>query len=117
MLTDEDLAYMRETQALARPTEATVRVMGSGTSDGMGGTTSGTLGQSQPLQVRVDDNPDVPVDVAGRYDVPLVKIVADLVDLTIGSIITVPGVASYKVVTTAHPDEWTTAQVVYAVPR
>jgi hypothetical protein len=116
MLTDEDLAYMRETQAEVRPTEATVRIATPGGSDGMGGRTAPTLSDPEPIQVRVDDNPDVPADLAGRYDVPLVKIVADLVPMPVGSLIAVPG-RTWKVVTTYDVDEWATAQVVYAVPR
>lgn len=117
MLTEDDLAYMRETQALVRPTEATVRVATPGGPDGMGGRLPAGLGEPQPIQVRVDDNPDVPADIAGRYDVPVVKVVADLLDLPPGSVITVPGKGDYRVVTLARVDEWTTAQIVYAVPR
>ena len=116
LLSAEDLAYMRETQAEARPTEGSIRIATPGGSDGMGGTTAATLGDPEPIQVRVDDNPDVPEDMAGRYDVPLVKIVTDLVTIPLGSVIQANG-AAYKVVSTYRVDEWTTAQIVWAVPR
>lgn len=117
LITDEDLAYMRETQAEARPTEATARIATPGGSDGMGGTTAATLSAAQPIQVRLDDDPDVPADMAGKYDVPLVKMVTDLVDLPAGSRIDIPGKGSYTVVSTYVVTEWTTAQVIWAHRR
>ena len=50
-LTDDELAYMRETQAEHRPTAATLQPRAE-VPDGMGGTDT-SLGDPQPIQVRI----------------------------------------------------------------
>lgn len=115
MLTEADLAYMRETQAEARPTAAELlrRVQGASPS---GGRTDGWQA-AEPIQVRLDGNeenvPDrVTATVGNRKPV---KVTMDLVEVRSGDRIRVSAVEEYQVVTDADPDEWTTAQVVWAM--
>lgn len=113
-LTADDLAYMRETQAAARPTAGnlTRRVT---TRDGMGGWTEG-YGAAEPIQVRLDGTPDrVPAEVAARIDAgSAVKIVTDLVDIRSGDRIVISATEGYDVISDGDPDRWATAQEVYA---
>lgn len=113
MLDAEDLAFMRETQAGARPTEAELVRVTQGT------TPSGGRGdiyaEPVPVQVRLDGQeknvpPQVTALVGGGK---AVKIVMDLVEVRSGDIIRV-GPAEYRVVTDGDPDEWATAQVTWA---
>lgn len=115
MLDAEDLAYMRETQALVRPTEA-VLARKTSARDGMGGTTdTWDWANPTPIQVRLHDPDDVPADLADRYgSTEVVKIVTDLVDVKAGDRVKARGF-TYQIVSQGDPDEWTTAQVLWAV--
>jgi head-tail adaptor len=115
MLDAEDLAYMRETQALVRPTAAVLAVKAS-TRDGMGGTTdTWDWANPVPVQVRLHDPDDVPADLAEQYgSTELVKVTMDLVDVKAGDRLRARGF-TYQIVSQGDPDEWTTAQVVWAV--
>lgn len=112
-LTDEDLAYMRETQAEHRPTQATL-VRRTETPDGMGGTTY-TNGEPTPVAIRVAQAEDVPEVLADRYGAGIVTITMDLAIVTSGDRITVSPTEAYEVVSDGAIGEWTTAQVVLAV--
>lgn len=114
MLTDDDLAYMRETQADHRPTAATLQGR-SETPDGMGGTTTGAEGEPQPIQVRIAQADEVPEVLAERYGVGVVTITLDLVTIQSGDAITVSGSEVYEVVSDGAIGAWTTAQRVLAV--
>lgn len=115
LLSAEDLAYMRETQAEARPTEAVYQQVTTVRTP-TGGTTTG-WGDPQPIDVRLDGTPDeVPEPVAARMDGgSLVKVTLDLVrDVRDGDRITVSATEAYEVITDGDPDRWATAQVIYA---
>lgn len=115
LLTPEDLAYMRETQASTRPTEAdlarkvTVRTP-------TGGTTSG-YPSSEPVAVRITSSPDeVPAVLAAQYEGgTLAKVTMDLVhDVRSGDRLTVSPTEVYEFVSDGTPDEWATAQIAWA---
>lgn len=113
MLTPEDLAYMRETQAESRPTEAElVRVSQGITPSGGRGN---VYAEPAPIQVRLDGREkEVPAQVTALVGGgKAVKVVMDLVEVRSGDILRV-GPAEYQVVTDGDPDEWATAQVVWA---
>lgn len=125
LLTPEDLAYMRETQAETRPTEA-ILFPATSQSDGMGGrtsTVSNADADGQPIQVRVNDgndatqSDDIPQDLAGRYGTTnLYKFVTDLVMIQPGDRIRVVATSRlYEVVSDQETQEWSTAQVVWCV--
>lgn len=113
MLDPEDLAFMRETQAEARPTPAELIRVTQGT------TPSGGRGNNRaepvPVNVRLDGrDQEVPAQVTALVGGgKAVKVTMDLVEVRSGDIIRV-GVAEYQVVTDGDPDEWATAQVVWA---
>lgn len=114
MLSPEDLAYMRETQAEARPTAAElVRRSQSGTASG-GRTDSWADGE--PIQIRLDGKESsIPAQVIALVgSAKAVKIVMDLVEVRSGDVIRVSSVEEYQVVTDGDPDQWATAQVVWA---
>lgn len=113
LLTDDDLAFMRETQAEARPTEAElIRVT-------QGATASGGRGETRaapvPVNVRLDGKekavPNVVAAVIGSAKA--VKVAMDMVPVNVGDIIRV-GTAEYQVITGSDPDEWATTQIVWA---
>lgn len=113
-LTDDDVAYMRATQADARPSPGTLRLP-TRTSDGRGGTTTTwqDAATGTPITVRIQDNPDVPQALADRYQVALVKITTDLVDVPEGAKIDALG-NHYQVVSVSTVQPWTTALVLFA---
>lgn len=115
-LSDEELAYMRETQAEHRPTAATfdrrttVRSKDGGMVDAWTG--------AEPIQVRLDAGKDsIPTALAEQYGLAsLTKIVLDQArDIRSGDRVTVSPSEVYQVVTDGDPDRWATAQVVYGV--
>lgn len=112
-LTDEDLAYMRETQAEHRPTQATL-VRRAEVPDGMGGTTYED-GDPQPVAIRVSPAEDVPEVLADRYGAGLQSVTLDLVPVSSGDSIRVSSTEAYEVVSDGAIGEWTTAQNVLAV--
>lgn len=112
-LTDDDLAYMRETQAEHRPTEANL-VRRTETPDDMGGYT-GAAGAPQPIAIRVAPAEDIPEALAERYGAGVVTITMDLVTVTSGDTITVNAAEAYEVVSDGAIGQWTTAQVVLGV--
>lgn len=121
LLDDEDLAFMRETQAEARPTEADLRRAIPGASDGMGGVTEAQLGDPEPIMVRVYRNMNlqsntVPATLGEQYGANLVKLTTDLVNITTGSTVTT-ATRVYEVVSGSSVEDWDTAQVVWAVER
>lgn len=114
LLTPEELAYMRETQAMARPTEAALSRRSSVRSPS-GGSTD-TWGPDQPLDVRIDSGKDkVPEALAAKYGIAgLAKASLDLVhDVRSGDRLTVSPSEVYEVVTDGELDEWSTAQIVW----
>lgn len=116
LLSDADLAYMRATQAEARPTPATLNRRVT-TRTSTGGTTSTYEQPGDPIDVRLSAPSDkVPEDLAARYERgDLVKITLDLVyDVRAGDRVTVSATEVYEVVTSGDPDRWTTAQVVWS---
>lgn len=119
LLNPDDLAFMRETQAEARPTAADLRAATPGGSDAMGGRTDATLGDPQPVQVRIYRNLNLqgsvtPAELGDRYGSSLVKVTADLVAIPEGSTITTAG-HRYQVVSGNTVQAWSTATVVWAV--
>lgn len=112
MLTAEDLAMMRETQALARPTDAELVRVTQGTTPSGG--RGNTYADPEPVKVRLDGREkEVPAQVTALVGGgKAVKVVMDLVEVRSGDIIRV-GPAEYQVVTDGDPDEWATAQVVW----
>ncbi len=113
MLTDDELAYMREVQAEHRPTPATLNAF-SRTADGMGGKTD-SWGAGEPIMVRIDAGPDaLPRAAAARYEGPLAMITMDLIDVRAGSRITISATEVYQVVSEGDTDRWATAQQVVA---
>lgn len=113
MLTAEELAYMRETQAEARPTTAELRRRTQGASASGGRTDEWS--DPEPIQVRLDGNElNVPPQVAGLVgSSKAIRITMDMVEVRSGDTITV-GQSVFQVVTDGDPDEWATAQVVWA---
>ena len=113
MLEAEDLAFMRETQAEARPTTAELlrRVQGTTPS---GGRVDGWQ-DPEPIQVRLDGResnvPEKVTAIVGSGKA--VKVTMDLVEVRSGDVIRVSPVEEYTVVTDGDPDEWATAQVVW----
>lgn len=113
-LTDDDLAYMRETQAEFRPTEAEL-VPRIETPDGMGGSTPSD-GEPVPVAVRIAAVPDkVPDAVAAQYGPNVLTVTMDLVPVRSGDTVRVSPTEAYEVVSEGDPGEWTTAQQVLAV--
>lgn len=125
LLDDEDLAYMRETQAETRPTAATLRRVTASVPDGMGGHQRQRSGSPEPIQVRVvrynsvASGGDIPTDIAAQYKASdLVRLVTDLVAMGPGDLIveTEAG-TTYQVVSDPNAGDWTTAQIVWAVAQ
>jgi len=113
-LSAEELAYMRETQAEHRPTEATLSRRESSRSPS-GGSVD-TWGEEQPLDVRISSSKDkVPEALAAQYGLEgLAKASMDLVhDVRSGDRLTVSPTEVYQVVTDGTPDQWATAQIVW----
>lgn len=112
LLTDEDLAFMRETQAEARPTAAElIRVTQGPTASGGRGN---VRADPEPIQVRLDGQekrvPNVVAAVIGSAKA--VKVTMDMVEVGVGDIVRVDG-EEYQVITGADPDRWATAQIVW----
>lgn len=113
-LSDEDLAYMRETQAEHRPVEATLKPRNE-TPDQMGGRTT-TEGAGDTVGVRLDGNSnEAPDALQALHGGDLVKVTMDLVPVFQGDTLEVSATEAYEVVTNGDPDRWATAQVVWAV--
>lgn len=115
LLSSDELAYMRATQAEARPTPATLQRRLT-TRTPTGGSVVG-WGVAVPIDVRVKQAPDeVPPMLASRYEGgTLSKITLDLVhDVRDGDRVTVSAVEVYEVVSEGAPGAWTTAQIVWA---
>lgn len=113
-LMPEELAYMRETQAAHRPTEATLSRRVSDR-DETGGQVD-DWGEGDPVAVRLNSSPDkVPDALANRYGLAgLSKAAMDLVvDVRAGDRLIVSPTETYEVVTEGEPDAWTTAQNVW----
>lgn len=114
MLTPEDLAYMRETQTETRPTEAELkrRVQGTTASGGRSDTYQDPVLVNIRLDGRETTVPDQVTAIVGSAKA--VKITMDLVEVRSGDVIVVSPTEEYQVVTDGDPDEWATAQVVWA---
>ncbi len=114
MLDSDDLAYMRSTQAETRPTAAELKRRVQGTSPS-GGRVD-TWQDPEPIQVRLDGlEKNVPPQVVAIVgSAKAVKITMDLVEVRSGDVITVGPAEEYQVVTDGDPDQWATAQVVWA---
>lgn len=114
-LTPEELAYMRQTQAEHRPTEATLSRRTSVRTPS-GGSTDSWVPDEAPIDVRIDSAPDeIPEALAARYGIAgLAKATLDLVhDVRSGDRLTVSPEQVYEIVTDGEVDTWTTAQVVW----
>src|SRR5690348_14023373 len=112
-LSAEELAYMRETQAEHRPTEATLQRR-TATRSPSGGSVD-TWSAGEPVQVRIDSAPDkVPDALASRYGIAgLASISMDLVqDVRAGDRLVVSAAEGYEIVTEGEVDAWATAQTV-----
>ena len=114
-LTPEELAYMRQTQAEHRPTEATLSRRTSVRTPS-GGSADTWVPDEAPIDVRIDSAPDeIPDALASRYGIAgLAKATLDLVhDVRSGDRLTVSPEQVYEIVTDGEVDAWTTAQVVW----
>lgn len=115
MLSEDELAYMREVQAEARPVPASLKRRVQGTSPSGG--RSDDFQDPEPVDIRLDGRAqNVPASVlavvgGGRP----IKVTMDLVDVQAGDLLEVSTVEVYRIVTEADPDRWATAQVVWAV--
>lgn len=114
MLSADELAYMRETQAEARPTEVQLRRRIQATT--ASGGRSDTWEDPEPVAVRLDGVPsNVPAAVVAVLGAAKpVKITMDLVDIRDGDTLEVSPTEVYQAVTDADPDRWATAQVIWA---
>lgn len=110
LLTPGDLAYMRETQASARPTEALLRRTQTTRTPAGGTTTTRTAGE--PVAVRIAAVDPTAVEAAAPADYQ-VTITMDLVEVRDGDWVAVSPTEVYEVTTDGLRTEWTTAQVVY----
>lgn len=114
LLDDDDLAYLRETQAEVRPTVAAlVRIT-------QGVTPSGGRGDVRaepvPIRVRLDgqEQSSLPQAVAAVVgSAKAVKIAMDMLETRTGDIIWVSATEEYQVITEPDPDRWRTAQIVW----
>lgn len=114
-LSAEELAYMRQTQAEHRPTEATLSRRTSVRTPS-GGSTDTWVPDEAPVDVRISHAKDeVPEALAARYGMAgLAKASMDLVlDVRSGDRLTVSPTEVYEIVTDGEVDAWTTAQVVW----
>lgn len=113
LLSPDDLAYMRETQADARPTEAQLRRRTQGATPSGG--RADTWSEPVPVNVRLDGNEsNVPATVVAAVGGgKAVRVTMDLVEVRSGDTLTI-GQAVFQVVTDGDPDEWATAQVIWA---
>lgn len=114
LLTEADLAFMRATQADARPTPAELRrrTQAPTASGGRGD----TMSDPEPINIRLDGRESMvpPQVLAAVGSAKPVKITLDLVEVRSGDTITVSPTEVYQVVTDGDPDRWATAQVVWA---
>lgn len=114
MLTDDEIAYMRETQDEARPTRAVFRSRVE-TPDGMGGADI-TPGEPVPVTIRVAAARNVPDSIAqSRQGSTILTVTMDLALCRPGDTLTVTPDEEYEIVSDGSIAEWTTAQRVYAV--
>lgn len=117
MLTDGDLEYMRAVQSDARPRAAELIPRGE-ESDGMGGTTT-TDGSPEQITLRVDSRDSrTPDALVAQYAGNIVTLTMDHdVAVRDGDRVAVSEGEAYEVVSEGDPDEWVTAQRVYATRR
>jgi hypothetical protein len=114
LLTPEELAYLRQSQDDARPTPAVLRRRVQGTT--ASGGRANSYAADVPVTVRLDNTERrVPAQVtaiagAGKA----VKITMDLVECQSGDLIKVSETEVYEQVTDGDPDQWATAQVIWA---
>lgn len=114
MLSEAELAYMRETQAQDRPVEASLRRRVQGTS-ASGGRVD-TFQAPELVAIRLDGKEsNAPASVlavigGGKP----IKITMDLVEVRSGDTLEVSATEVYQVVTDGDPDRWATAQVIWA---
>lgn len=117
-LTDDDLAYMRETQAEHRPTEAQLVRQDKGR-DALGGKTKTPAPEDSPVAIRISGPGDrVPAALADFAPGELVRITADLVVLRKDDVLKVSATEQYRIVSEGGADPattWTTAQQLWAV--
>lgn len=115
LLSAADLAYMRASQAEGRPSAGWLQRKRLGRGPG-GDRVRLDFGGPEQVAVRVWQEPDeVPQVLADRYEGgTLVKVSVDLVpDVRAGDVLTV-GARSYELVSEGDPDDWATAQPVWA---
>lgn len=117
LLSPEDLAYMRSTQAEARPTTMVLQRYRLGRGPG-GDRVSVAHGEPEPLAARVWHEPDdVPAVLADRYEGgTLCKVHMDQVhDVRDGDRLVDAGTGhSYELVSDGEPDAWATSQPTWA---
>lgn len=117
LLDGDDLAYMRSTQAEARPTTATLRPQqaeGNGRS-ALGGRVLQNADDGDPVAIRIDSEADAPQALATEFGVHLVRITADMVTIKPGDVLKVSEAEQYRIVSDGDMDPWTTAQRLWAV--
>lgn len=114
LLDADDLAYMREAQTETRPTAAELRRRSQGPTPSGG--RGDTWQDPEPVDVRLDGKesnvPDAVTAILGSTEP--VKVTMDLVEVRAGDTITVSATEVYQVVTDGDPDDWATAQIVWA---
>lgn len=122
LLNDDDLAYLRETQAEVRPTTVDHHRARAAASDGMGGQTGGGWDDPVPIAVRITQvedkasGDDVPQALADRFGLAdLVQVTTDLTPMAPGDYLHDTARARwYVLVSYGEAQDWTTAQVVWA---
>jgi hypothetical protein len=115
LLDDADLAFMRATQAEARPTEASL-LRRLSTRTPTGGQATGWA-DPEPVAIRVDGPPDeVPLTLAGRLEGgTAVMLAMDMVeDVRYQDRVVVSPTEVYEVISDGDADGWATAQNVMA---
>lgn len=116
LLSDDDLAYMRATQAEARPTLGNL-LRKAATRSPTGGTVEG-WGDPEPVTVRIDGGQDeVPTELAGRLEggTGYQITIHHALDIRDGDKLEMdPATEVYEIITDGDPDRWATAQTVWA---
>lgn len=121
LLDDDDLAYLRETQAGVRPTPVDLFRRTGSVPDGMGGRKDAYADDPEPIMVRLTNPPsttsggDVPQNLAQKYRATdLTQVHADLTTLHVGDRLVLTDGTRYDLVSDGAITDWTTAQVAWA---
>lgn len=119
LLDESDLAYCRATQETAQPQLAQLvrRVPDTPTRTATGGRkTKRAEPDTDPVAIRVDNDPNPPEPMATEFGVHLVRVTAPYgVVVDLGDVFHVSDTEEYRVVSHGDMDAWTTAQRLWAV--